>query len=106
MKLATFGTNQGADEKDPGSAGGEWPETWRSKVAESELRRIVLDLKSQRRQIDRAIAALEAVLEGTHRHLGNRQRARRAQQGSSSETGNGTTGQVVPFVREFQPKGS
>lgn len=71
-------------------------------VAESELRRIVLDLKSQRRQIDRAIAALEAVTIGTQRHEPKAVATKQAQQRSPSERANGTTGQVVTFARRLK----
>ncbi len=52
-------------------------QTWRCSVAESQLRRIVLELRAQRREIDRAVAALEAVINGTNGRCEGRQRVRK-----------------------------
>jgi len=72
-------------------------------VAEIDLRQILRELKSQRRQIDQAIAALEAVVNGTKR---NRRRTAAKQAQDSSPAGNGTTGEVVPFARSLKLSGS
>jgi hypothetical protein len=71
-------------------------------MAEIELRQIVLDLKKQRRQIDRAITALEAVIKGSQGDPRNGVSARRVQQSLPAERGNGTTGKVVPFSSHNQ----
>ena len=75
-------------------------------VAETDIRRIVKELKTQRRQLDRAIAALEAVVNGTQRHQGKRAKNRQNQRSLPDESGNGTTGQVVPFARALKLSGS
>jgi hypothetical protein len=68
-------------------------------VAESQLRRIVLDLRAQRREIDRAVAALEAVINGKKRKARKKTTSKETQRPAPNEKGNGTTGKVVPFVR-------
>jgi hypothetical protein len=71
-------------------------------VAESELRQIVAELKNQRRQIDRAVAALEAVIDGTQRQVHKPTHRNRVQQSLAAGTANGTTDKVVPFARGFK----
>jgi len=68
-------------------------------VAEIDLRQILSEVKIQRRQMDRAIAALEAVVNGTQRYRGKTITTQQAQRSLPAEIGNGTTGQVVPFPR-------
>jgi hypothetical protein len=77
---------------------------WRCKVVEIDLRQILRELKIQRRQMDRAIAALEAVVDGTKKNRRKTVTAKRNQ--DSSPVGNGTTGEVVPFARGLKLSGS
>jgi hypothetical protein len=71
-------------------------------MAERELRQIVLDLKKQRRQIDRAITALKAVIKGSKGDLRNRVPARRVQQSLPTARGNGTTETSFHLVRTIK----
>lgn len=73
-------------------------------MAEIDVRQILRDLKSQRRQIDRAIVALEAVVKGTEKNP--RQAVTTKQNLESLSVGNGTTGQGVPFARGLKVNGS
>jgi hypothetical protein len=66
-------------------------------VAKKDIRRILKELKSQRRQIEQAIAALEGM-EREHQNRRVRVVRQRTLQ-EPAEARNGTTGQVVPFVR-------
>jgi hypothetical protein len=66
-------------------------------VAEIDLRQILRELKSQRRQIDWAIAALEPMVNGTKKNSRKILTIKREQKGLL--IGNGTIGRVVPFIR-------
>jgi hypothetical protein len=81
-------------------------QTWRCSVAEIDLRQILRELKIQRRQMDRAITALEAVVDGTQQYRGKRVPTKRTREGLPAEMGNGTTGKVVPFARSLKLGGS
>src|ERR1700730_2793077 len=74
-------------------------QTWRCNVAEIDIHRILKELKTQRRQIDRAIAALEAVVNGTQRQTRTGVTIKRPTADVRAEIENGTTGRVVPFAR-------
>ena len=80
-------------------------QTWRCNVAEKDIRRIVKELKGQRRQIDRAIVALEAIVNGTQRQPRTGVTIKRPTQDLRAEMENGTTGRVVPFVRHLRSSG-
>jgi hypothetical protein len=68
---------------------------WRRRVAEIHLRKIVRELKKQRRQIERAIAALEPIIPATR----ERTRARKKRKDSTTQRPSWTLGKVVPFRR-------
>ena len=65
-------------------------------MAQIDVRSILSALKNERRKINQAITALEAVVKrrevGDRKILGNRPRL------SIPKTKNGTVGQVVPFA--------
>jgi len=65
-------------------------------VAQIDVRSIVSALKNERRKIDQAIAALEAV--GKRREIGKRKALEDRSRPSIPEMKNGTAGQVVPFA--------
>jgi hypothetical protein len=74
-------------------------------VVEIDLRQILSELKIKRRQMDRAIAALESVVDGTQRYKGKRITTKQAQRRLSAEKGDGITG-PVPFPRGLKLIGS
>ncbi len=67
-------------------------------MAETDLSRIVRELKKQRGQIDRAIAALETIIHGSR---GRKYLPEGKEEDSSAQKANGTTGKVVPFRRQI-----
>jgi len=71
---------------------------WSANVAFINVREIVGELKRQRRALDRAIAALEAI--GKYHAVRKRKRRGAGSRPSVPEMRNGTTGRVIPFVYE------
>ena len=71
---------------------------WSANVAQIDVREIVSELKSQRRQIDRAITALEAI--GRTQPVDRRKSVRVRSAPSPHEMRNGATGRVIPFALE------
>ena len=80
-------------------------QTWRCNVAEIDIRRILTELKSQRREIDRAIVALEAMVKGAGRQSRRKIVTKRLTPDVRAEIENGTTGRVVPFARGLKLSG-
>lgn len=68
-------------------------------VAKSYVSRILKELNRQRDQIDQAIKALEAIEREQPRRNFSRKRRIQLDQHGATEKKNGTTGEVVPFVR-------
>ena len=67
-------------------------------MAYIDVRETLGELKRQRRALDRAIAALEAI--GKYGSVRKRKRRRVRSQPSIPEMRNGTTGRVIPFAHE------
>jgi hypothetical protein len=74
-------------------------------VAEIDIRRILKELKTQRRQIDSAIAALESMVKGTSKETRKVTQIERSVRVLRDEMENGTTGRVVPFARGLELSG-
>jgi hypothetical protein len=81
-------------------------------LARSYIHQVVRELKRQRRQIDRAIAALVAIEmlsmeEAPPRRSRRRTRrpAGRRNEMVTLQRENGTVGKVVPFIRGFRLNG-
>ena len=68
-------------------------------VTPSYVGQILKELKRQLRHIERAIAALEAIEREQPKTNVRRERRTRLEQPDAMEKKNGTTGEVVPFVR-------
>jgi hypothetical protein len=68
-------------------------------VAKGYIRQIVKELKRQRRQIDKAIAALGEIEQKKISADTVRARKQQTQPTHPIEQKNGTTGQVIPFIR-------
>jgi hypothetical protein len=75
-------------------------------MARIDIRQIVRALKHQRRQIDRAINALEAIEEQQPRKAARRVPAKRPRRHTPAQSGNGTRGQLIPFVRRRKLTGT
>lgn len=67
-------------------------------MARSYVSQVLKELKRQRRQIERAIAALEGIEQGAKK-ISRRKRGLHEEQPTLVERKNGTTGDVIPFVR-------
>jgi len=70
-------------------------QTWRCSVAEINLRQILRELKTQRRHMDRAIAALEVVVDGKQRYGGKGVKTRRVRPGSPESANEAIDGRDI-----------
>jgi hypothetical protein len=69
-------------------------------VATGYIREVVKELDRQRRQIERAIAALRAIeQESPRKSLSKAKKIDKLTPRYAVEKKNGTTGQVIPFIR-------